>query len=116
LIIHLPVFSASAKRKQASFCFRQLQQARARKEGEKYMSAYIVADKTINNVVNWLQREVFHLPIVSHKLKELGFNTDITGWTGDLGRAMFYLILSGLTPGTAMVKQKSFGSLIITTK
>jgi hypothetical protein len=82
----------SSKRKQASFCFRHLQQlTRARKGGEIPMSAFIVADKTINNVVNWLEREIFHLSIITHKLNELGLNTGVAGWAEDLGQAMFQL-------------------------
>jgi hypothetical protein len=35
------------------------------------MSAFMVADKTINNVVNWLRRNIDQFSIVPHKLKEL---------------------------------------------
>jgi hypothetical protein len=57
------------------------------------MSAYIVADKTINTVVNWLRRDVdldrfSHIP---HKLTELGFDTGRSGWAERLGYAMFQL-------------------------
>jgi hypothetical protein len=57
------------------------------------MSAYIVADKTINNIVNWLRRDVdldrfSHIP---HKLTELGFDTGKSGWEERLGYAMFQL-------------------------
>jgi hypothetical protein len=57
------------------------------------MSAYIVADKTINNVVNCLRRDVdldrfSHIP---HKLTELGFDTGKSGWEERLGYAMFQL-------------------------
>jgi hypothetical protein len=63
------------------------------KGGELSMSAYIVADKTINNVVNWLRRDVdldrfSHIP---HKLTELGFDTGTSGWAERLGYAMFQL-------------------------
>jgi hypothetical protein len=61
--------------------------------GELPMSAYIVADNTINNVVNWLRRDVdldrfSHIP---HTLKELGFDTSKSGWAERLGNAMFQL-------------------------
>jgi hypothetical protein len=57
------------------------------------MSAYIVADKTINNVVNWLRRdiEIERFSLIPHKLKELGFDTSKSGWAERLGYAMFQL-------------------------
>jgi hypothetical protein len=82
----------SSKRKQASFCFRQLPHlVRARKEGETKMSAYIVADKTINNVVNWLRRKIDELTVIPPKLKEVGIDTNIPGWEEILGHEMFQL-------------------------
>jgi hypothetical protein len=57
------------------------------------MSAYIVADKTINNVVNWLRRDVDldRFSLIPHKLKELGFDTGEAGWAERLGHTMFQL-------------------------
>jgi hypothetical protein len=55
------------------------------------MSAYIVADKTLNYVVNWLRREIDRLPIISHKLNAAGFDTGVPGWAEKLGHAMFQL-------------------------
>jgi hypothetical protein len=57
------------------------------------MSAYIVADKTINNVVNWLRRDVDldKFSGIPHKLAELGFDTGTSGWSERLGYAMFQL-------------------------
>jgi hypothetical protein len=58
------------------------------------MSAYIVADKTINNVVNWLGREleeVYGTIIIRHKLMELGIDPSISGWAEILGHEMFQL-------------------------
>ena len=57
------------------------------------MSAYIVADKTINNVVNWLRRDVEpdRFSQIPHKLTELGFDTSKSGWAERLGYAMFQL-------------------------
>jgi hypothetical protein len=55
------------------------------------MSAFMVADITINNVVNWLRREVFYFSLIPHKLKGLGFETAVAGWAEDLGQAMFQL-------------------------
>jgi hypothetical protein len=62
-----------------------------RKGGELPMSAFMVADKTINYVVNWLRREIDRLPLISHKLKEVGFDTGVPGWAEKLGQAMFQL-------------------------
>jgi hypothetical protein len=55
------------------------------------MSAYVVADKTINNAVNWLRREINRLPIISYKLKAVSFDTSESGWAERLGQAMFQL-------------------------
>jgi len=44
------------------------------------MSAFMVADKTINNVVNWLRREISHLSMIPAKLQELGIDTTTAGW------------------------------------
>jgi hypothetical protein len=55
------------------------------------MSAFMVEDKTINYVVNWLRREIDRLHIISHKLKEVGFDTSESGWAERLGQAMFLL-------------------------
>jgi hypothetical protein len=58
------------------------------------MSAYIVADKTINNVVNWLGREleeVYGTIIIRQKLMELGVDPCIPGWAEILGHEMFQL-------------------------
>jgi hypothetical protein len=55
------------------------------------MSAFIVADKTINTIVNWLRREIDRLPIISYKLKEAGYDTSASGWAEKLGHAMYQL-------------------------
>src|SRR5918999_5500543 len=62
------------------------------------MSAYIVADKTINNIVNWLRRDVdldrfSHIP---QKLTKLGFDTGKSGWAERLGYAMFQLNINAV--------------------
>jgi hypothetical protein len=97
LKIHLPLNRSSSKRKQASFCFRQLpQQARAKKEGEKYMSAFLVADKTINNVVNWLRRNIDQLPIIAAQLQQLNIDTNAPDWAENLGHVMFLLDMNAV--------------------
>jgi hypothetical protein len=66
---------------------------RTKKGGELPMSAYIVADKTINNIVNWLRRDVDlgRFSQIPHKLKDLGFDTGALDWAERLGHAMFQL-------------------------
>ena len=57
------------------------------------MSAFMVADKTINNIINWLRRDVEQdrFSQILHKLTELGFDTGKSGWAQRLGYAMFQL-------------------------
>jgi hypothetical protein len=57
------------------------------------MSAFIVANKTINTIVNWLRRDVDldRFSLIPHKLTELGFDTGKSDWTERLGYAMFQL-------------------------
>jgi hypothetical protein len=55
------------------------------------MSAFMVKDKMINYVVNWLRREIDRLPIIAHKLKEVGFDMSQAGWAERLGQEMFLL-------------------------
>jgi hypothetical protein len=58
------------------------------------MSAFIVADKTINTVVNWLERELekaYGTITIRQKLLEQGFDAVVGGWAERLGLAMFQL-------------------------
>ncbi len=55
------------------------------------MSTFIVADNTINYVVNWLRREEDRLYLFTGKLQKLGFNPSNAGWAERLGYAMFLL-------------------------
>jgi hypothetical protein len=58
------------------------------------MSAFLVADKTINTVVNCLGREleeVYGTLIIRQKLMELGIDPVIAGWAEILGHEMFQL-------------------------
>jgi hypothetical protein len=64
------------------------------KGGELSMSAFIVEDKTINNIVNWLDRaleETYGTITIRQKLLEQGFDVSVTGWAERLGYAMFQL-------------------------
>ena len=58
------------------------------------MSAFIVADKTINYIVNWLEKEleeIYGTTVIRQKLMEQGFDASESGWTERLGQAMFQL-------------------------
>jgi hypothetical protein len=55
------------------------------------MSAFLVADKTINHIVNWLRSERFLISEIPYKLKGLGFDMDKVDWEEKLGLAMFQL-------------------------
>jgi hypothetical protein len=58
------------------------------------MSAFIVDNKTINSIVNWLDSavaEAFGTTTIRWKLLELSFDTSKTGWAERLGYAMFQL-------------------------
>jgi hypothetical protein len=55
------------------------------------MSAFMVEDKTINYVVNWLRRQRDELNIIPDKLQKLGIDTSIPGWAEILGHEMFQL-------------------------
>jgi hypothetical protein len=58
------------------------------------MSAFIVADKTINTIVNWLDRaleEAYGTITIRQKLLEQGFDASVAGWAERLGYAMFQL-------------------------
>jgi hypothetical protein len=61
------------------------------KGGEYPLSAFMVEDKTINYIVNWLRRNIDQFSLIPHKLKELGFDTSADGWAERLGQAMFQL-------------------------
>jgi hypothetical protein len=60
------------------------------------MSAFLVEDKTINYIVNWLRSERFLLSEIPYKLKALGFDMDKVDWEEKLGLAMFQLNISGV--------------------
>jgi hypothetical protein len=58
------------------------------------MSAFIVADKTINYIVNWLEKEleeIYGTTVIRQKLMEQGFDASESGWAERLGQAMFQL-------------------------
>ena len=58
------------------------------------MSAFIVDNKTINNIVTWLDsalEETYGTIIIRQKLLEQGFDASESDWTERLGQAMFQL-------------------------
>jgi hypothetical protein len=55
------------------------------------MSAFMVEDRTINYIVNWLRRQRDELHIIPDKLQKLGIDTGIPGWAEILGHEMFQL-------------------------
>lgn len=60
------------------------------------MSAFMVADKTINNIVNWLGRNIDQLPIIAAKLQQLNIDTSVPDWTEGLGQLMFLLNMNAV--------------------
>jgi hypothetical protein len=60
------------------------------------MSAFLVEDKTINHIVNWLRSERFLISEIPYKLKRLGFDMAKVGWEEKLGLAMFQLNIHGV--------------------
>jgi hypothetical protein len=61
------------------------------------MSAYMVADETINRVVEWLYWELDNSPWLRDKLEQAGgIDTSGYGWSETLGKAMFDLNIAGV--------------------
>ena len=78
------------------------------------MSAFIVADKTINNIVNWLDSaldEAYGTISIRQKLLELGFDTSVAGWAERLGYAMFQLNVIAVDARYGSSEAKKFRSL-----
>ncbi len=62
------------------------------------MSAFMVADETINRVVEWLYFEVSKYPWLRDKLeKATGIDTTSYAWSKTLGKAMCALNMAGVT-------------------
>jgi hypothetical protein len=61
------------------------------------MSAYIVADETVNRVAQWLYWELDESPWLRDKLEQAsGIDTSRYGWSETLGKAMFDLNIAGV--------------------
>jgi hypothetical protein len=62
------------------------------------MSAYMVADETINRVIEWLYWELDKSPWLRDKLEKVsGIDTSIHAWSEELGKAMFALNIASVT-------------------
>ena len=61
------------------------------------MSAFMVEDKTINRVVNWLGREVSRSSYLKQKTEEaFGISVESDRWEETVGQAMFKLNIDGV--------------------
>ncbi len=75
------------------------------------MSAFMVEDRTINYVVNWLRRNVEQFSFIPHRLKELGFDTSVPGWAEKLRQAMFQLNVEAVEARYGMGEAVKFRTL-----
>ncbi len=76
------------------------------------MSAYMVADETINRVMNWLSREVQKSSYLQEKAeKALGVSIYSDGWAGTAGKAMFQLNIDGVEDRYGDGKAREFRKL-----
>ena len=78
------------------------------------MSAFIVADNTINTIVNWLEQaieEVYGTVSIRQKLPEQGFDTSVVGWAERLGQAMFQLNVIAVDARSGDGEARKFRSL-----
>jgi hypothetical protein len=75
------------------------------------MSAFMVADTTINYIVNWLRREIDRLPVISQKLKAAGFDTSTSDWAERLGYAMFLLNIKAVDTRYGNAQAEKFRKL-----
>jgi hypothetical protein len=58
------------------------------------MSAFLIANKTINSIINWLDsalEEAYGTITIRQKLLEQGFDASMAGWAERLGYAMLQL-------------------------
>ena len=76
------------------------------------MSAFMVADETINRVVYWLYWEVTKYQWLRDKLEQVsGIDTTSYGWSETLGKAMFALNIAGVNDRYKDRGAKSFRPL-----
>jgi hypothetical protein len=76
------------------------------------MSAYMVANETINRVVYWLYFEVAKSQWLREKLeKTSGVDTSAYEWTEALGKAMFQLNIDGVNARYGDGEAKQFRNL-----
>jgi hypothetical protein len=68
-----------------------------RKGGDKYMSAFMVRDETINRVITWLSWEINRSDWLKRKVdEELHLDISKSNWEEELGHAMFQLNIDGV--------------------
>lgn len=60
------------------------------------MSAFIVEDKTISNIVNWINRNLDECYEVKQDLIEMGYNLDSVNWQDKLAQDLFDLNVKGV--------------------
>jgi hypothetical protein len=76
------------------------------------MSAFMVADETINRVVGWLSREVYQSSYLKEKAeKTLGITIDSDAWAETVGKAMFQLNIDGVNDRYGDGEAKKFRTL-----
>lgn len=76
------------------------------------MSAYMVADETINRVVRWLNREVYQSSFLKEKVeKTLAITTGSEAWADTVGKAMFQLNIDGVNDRYGDGEAKKFRKL-----
>ena len=76
------------------------------------MSAYMVANETINRVVYWLYFEITRSQWLKEKLeKASGIDTSGYAWTETLGEAMFQLNIAGVNDRYGDGEAKQFREL-----
>jgi hypothetical protein len=78
------------------------------------MSTFIVADKTINYIVNWLEKEleeIYGTTVIRQKIMEQGFDASESGWIERLGQAMFQLNVIAVDARYGSGEEKKFRPL-----
>ena len=76
------------------------------------MSAFMVADETINRVVNWLYFEITKSQWLREKLeKACGIDASGYAWEEELGKAMFQLNIDGVNARYGDGEAKQFRTL-----
>lgn len=76
------------------------------------MSAFMVADETINRVITWLSWEITKSQWFKKKVEDaLQIDTTKSGWQQELGKAMFELNIAGVNDRYGDNEAKKFRAL-----